>query len=70
MASPDMTKPASGLSAGPVSKIEQLGSGLDPSNTQPQALLQAQTCWLTRRYALSAAVAAALASLVFPEART
>ena len=41
MASPDTAKPASGLSAGPVSKIEQVGTELVPSNTPKPAELQA-----------------------------
>jgi hypothetical protein len=70
MGSPDMTKPASGLSAEPVSKIEQVGTELVPSNNPSPDRLQAQTRWLTRRFVLSAPLAAALACLVFGEVRT
>jgi hypothetical protein len=41
MASPKTAKPAREVSAEPVSKIEQLGSGLDQSNTPSPAQLQA-----------------------------
>ena len=68
MASPDMTKPAREVSAEPVSKIEQVGTELVPSNNLKPAELQAR--WLTRRFLLSAPLAAAIASLVFGESRT
>jgi hypothetical protein len=70
MASPETAKPAREVSAEPVSKIEWLGGPLNASNTPSAAKLQAQTRWLTRRFLISAPLAAAIACLVFPETRT
>jgi hypothetical protein len=41
MAAPDTAKPAREVSAEPVSNVEQLGSGLNPTNNPKQAGLQA-----------------------------
>lgn len=67
MVAPDTAKPAREVSAEPVSKVEQLGSGLDQSNTPKAAELQAR--WLTRRFLLSSAMAWAVAPLAFGEVR-
>ena len=47
---------------------DQLAREIGPTNNLKPAELQA--IWLTRRFLLSAPLAAALASLIFPEART
>jgi hypothetical protein len=48
---------------------EKISPPLKPKSGQNQELTDRQTVWLSRRFLLSAATAAALASLVFPEVR-
>jgi hypothetical protein len=67
MASPETAKPATARHGEPVSNSEQLGSGLDQSNTPRGAELQAR--WLTRRFLLSSAMAWSVAPLAFGEVR-
>jgi hypothetical protein len=59
---PETPKPARALNSEPVSKIEQLGGELDQENRH-----FLQTRQLTRRYAITAAMAAIVAPLAFPE---
>jgi len=63
-------RPADGKSAGPREidqhKLVTTTNNL-PNSPKPAEL---QAIWLTRRFLLSAPLAAALASLIFPEART